>query len=352
MAQQQMFEVFTDEPNAYRDLLDLTDGWGENYLKMREMNLVPKFLKAPLFALLEITWKCPQRCVYCYNESPRQVEEMSGRQLFKLADQLLELGVFRVCVSGGEPNTRPEYADLVEYLATGGMNVGTITSGWNMTRAKVQQLARYAGAMQVSLDGSTAEIHDAIRRRKGSYDDAVQTIRYIAETGKRPLVSAALTKANLHDLPRIYELCSSLGVGELRTQYMAKVGRAREDGAADYAAFEDYAEVKRFVDEVAKNPGPTKLVFADPSVHIVNGRKIGYVALMRITAEGNISLSPYLDIYFGNLKREPLAKICGRMSQGWHHPTVNALFDNGTITTEHGLIIDRTESPIHLSFEE
>ncbi len=334
--------LYTEDKQIISDIMDFSDNWSEQYQKAVERGLVPRYLKAPIFALWEITSMCPQRCVYCYNKSPMKVEELSSKKLFAVADELLDIGMFRLCISGGEPNTRPEYLNLLQYLWSGGVQIGTVISGWGMDKDKIKHIARYTSTVQVSLDGSTAEIHDSIRARKGSYDDAVNSIRLLSEAGKTTLVATSLVKENIDDFPRIYELCNKYGVYELRTQYLAKTGRAKDEDI-NLASDEDYVALKKYIEDIQKTPGATRVSFADPTMHIKSGLNLGYVSLMRITSEGNVGPSPYLNVFFGNVKEQSLKDICKRLSSGWNNAQVRELFASGKIGVNNGIISDNTQ---------
>jgi MoaA/NifB/PqqE/SkfB family radical SAM enzyme len=348
MSNTKYIDIFSADEHSMVDFFEYTNSWSEQYMKAVERELVPQILNAPLFALWEITSKCPQSCIYCYNKSPRQSNELSSYRLFKLADELIAAGIFRICLSGGEPNMNPDYLNLVSYLSSGGMNVGTVISGWGMDAVKIRFLCRHADTIQVSLDGSTEEIHDSIRRRKGSYQDAVNSIRLLSDAGKRPMVATSLVKKNAQDFPKLYELCCKMGVYELRSQYLANVGRAK-DGECEFADKEDYEAIKKFVDEVKSNPGPTKVSFSDPTIHITNGYKLGYCSLVRITPEGNVGISPYLDIFFGNVLKEPLSEIFRQISPAYLHPDIRKLIESGELGLADGIISFNSDKPLFIT---
>ena len=84
-----------------------------------------------------------------------------------------------------------------------------------MTPAKINQICEYVSMIQVSLDGSTSEIHDRVRGREGSFDEAVTTIKAFVAKGKQVKVSFATTKYNIDDLENTYKMC-------IRDSYIAK----------------------------------------------------------------------------------------------------------------------------------
>lgn len=344
---QGVVRIFSQQPsNGQADLLAAADDWAAQFAGARACGLAPDVLSAPVFVIWEITARCPQNCVYCYNDSPRRVEELSSRRLFQVAEQLIQAKVFTVCVSGGEPATRPEYPELLEYLATSGIQVGTVTSGWRMDEALARKVARFAGTVQVSLDGSRAEIHDAVRRGKHSFEDATRAIRLFVELGVPVNVSFAITRTNADDFPATFRLCRELGVKSLRTQKLAMAGRAK--GATDICTDEKtYGAIRQFIAESNASLGMRYIEYGDPTTHIDFGRKFGLCFMARISAEGHLGISPYLSVFFGNLRQENLTDVWPKMKKGWHHPKVSQLLDR-EISCENEVIVDRMDQSVFI----
>ena len=70
--------------------------------------------------------------------------------------------------------------------------------------------------------------------------------------------------------------------------------------------------------------------YADQTQHISSGRDVGMATMARITSEGNLAITPYLDVYFGNLAEESFATCWNRMKNGWTNPILTDILDNVT----------------------
>jgi len=341
--------VFTEDQQPYTDLFEAVDDWQEQFIKATEMGMAPRVLSAPIFLLWEITSRCPQNCIYCYNESPRKVQELSSRRLFQVADQIIEAGLFNMCLSGGEPTMREEYFDLLQYLATSGVQMGTVLSGWRIDKKAARHIARFASTVQISLDGSTSEIHDAVRQRKGSYDDAVRAIRHFVDLGIPVHISFAVTRYTIGDFPNMYNLCEELGVATLRTQKLAVSGKVKGHSDDICAGDDGYESLNQFRQTVQEDKGKKlRIAYDDPTKHITFGSRFGFVVLARITAEGYLGLSPYLNIFFGDLKTEDLGDIWSRMCYGWHHPQVQEILQT-QVKCEDEIIFDSMPESVFIA---
>ncbi|WP_286907898.1 radical SAM/SPASM domain-containing protein [Clostridium sp. UBA1652] len=314
----------------------------------QEAGIMPNALNAPLFVLWELTAKCPQNCIYCYNESPRRVDELCSKRIFEIADEILKMKVFNICITGGEPTMNKYYFELVRYLAMGGIQVGTVLSGANINEERAKMLATYLSVVQVSLDGSCAEIHDKLRNRKGSFDDAVNTIKLFVGLRMDVSISFAITKYNADDLENVYYLCKQLGVSSIRLQKLAVSGKVKGQEESVCATEEQYQHIFEVIE---KYKGDGYIDYADPTVHINVGMETEIATLARITAEGDVCISPYFSAVFGNLKEESFRDCWNRMKKGWKNLKIRELIGTHVIC-EDECIYDRMPNKIYIGGEE
>ena len=81
--------------------------------------------------------------------------------------------VFYVNIGGGEPTVRPDFWELLDYAVAHHVGVKFSTNGFRITPERAARLAAtdYVD-VQISLDGATAEVNDAVRG-PGTYDAAL-----------------------------------------------------------------------------------------------------------------------------------------------------------------------------------
>jgi MoaA/NifB/PqqE/SkfB family radical SAM enzyme len=68
----------------------------------------------------------------------------------------------------------------------------------------------------LSIDGATAEAHDALRRRKGAFDKVVASATRYIELGYKVRISTSLNKKNKHEVEGLLELVRNLGASGVR----------------------------------------------------------------------------------------------------------------------------------------
>ena len=135
-------------------------------------------LRAPVNLTWEITLNCNLRCAHCLSDSGMTAaDELSERECLKLVDELTALKVFQVNIGGGEPFMRNDFVDLLNYAHAKGLVTCVSTNGTMVDHSLAKRLSALKLLyLQVSLDGATADVNDAIRG-KGTY----QKILYAME---------------------------------------------------------------------------------------------------------------------------------------------------------------------------
>jgi len=159
-------------------------------------------LDAPICLTWELTYACNLSCVHCLSSSGRRdPRELSTAECKAVIDELARMQVFYVNIGGGEPTVRPDFWELVDYATANHVGVKFSTNGVKITPEVARRLAAsdYVD-VQISLDGATADVNDAVRGH-GSYDTALRAMRNLADAGFRGFkLSVVVTRHNVSQL--------------------------------------------------------------------------------------------------------------------------------------------------------
>ena len=191
-------------------------------------DLLRKGLEAPICLTWELTYGCNLRCKHCLSASGEKHEgELTTEEAKRLIDEWVEMKVFYINVGGGEPMTRPDFFELMDYSLDNGIGVKFSTNGTLIDDAAADWIAsRDYLDVQISLDGATAETNDPVRGT-GSYKRARRAMERLAERGFRFKINTVLTRQNFHQLADIYDLADSYGA-ELRITRLRPSGRGQD----------------------------------------------------------------------------------------------------------------------------
>lgn len=186
---------------------------------------------APLNIYWEVTNACALACKHCRamavpTPPPGELSTDEGiaflRSLTAFGDPIPNL-VF----TGGDPLARPDLLTLVDEAVRLGISVAVTPSATpRLERATLETLkAHGVSAFGSSLDGSTAERHDGIRRVPGCYDKTLAAARWAAELGVPLQVNTLVAEETKDDLPAVAEVLSKLGIARWSLFFLISVGR-------------------------------------------------------------------------------------------------------------------------------
>ncbi len=186
-------------------------------------------LDAPICLTWELTYACNLACVHCLSSSGRRdPRELSTAQCKALIDEFERMQVFYVNIGGGEPTVRPDFWELVDYATDHHVGVKFSTNGVRIDAAVARRLAAsdYVD-VQISLDGATAEVNDAVRGA-GSYATALQAMQHLAEAGFRGFkISVVMTRHNVGQLDDFKALADRFDA-QLRITRLRPSGRGAD----------------------------------------------------------------------------------------------------------------------------
>jgi mycofactocin radical SAM maturase len=185
-------------------------------------------LKAPVNVTWEITQRCTMHCVHCLSDAgPAAEHELSTGECRDLVDQLTALNVFQVNIGGGEPFIREDFIDLLSYAHDKGLVTCVSTNGMLIDQALAARLSRFTMLyLQVSLDGATAEVNDAIRG-EGTYCKIMDAMDCLASQRVPFSINAVLTRLNFSQLEDLRKLAKAYKA-DLRVSRFRPSGRGKE----------------------------------------------------------------------------------------------------------------------------
>ncbi len=202
------------------------------------------FNERPYIAIWETTQACDLACVHCRAcaQPARNPYELSTAEAKELIDQIAEMQVPVFVLTGGDPLKRPDIFDLVEYGRDRGVHTSMTPSATPLlTREAIVMLKeRGLARLAVSLDGSSATIHDAFRRVPGSYDCTLKAIRWARELALPVQINTTITRRNLDDLDSMINLLERLDIVLWSVFFLVPTGRGQ---SADLISAEDFERV-------------------------------------------------------------------------------------------------------------
>lgn len=193
-----------------------------------------KVMRTPRALDLEITSRCNARCSYCYylNNPDVVYADLPGEAWLSFFRELAGCQVMHVTLQGGEPLLRPDFIDLVDGIVANRMRFSVLTNGSLLTvrmAGQLQQTGR-CDMVQVSLDGSTAEVHESLRG-DGTFAPALSAIRLLQDFRLPVTARVTIHPGNIDDLEDIARLLlQDLQLPSFSTNAVSSLGSATKYG--------------------------------------------------------------------------------------------------------------------------
>ncbi len=178
----------------------------------RSAYLKPTFLRECWIHLLQT---CNLSCTHCLvSANPQGARGSDTAFYIRMIDEASDLGVQRFYFTGGEPFLRKDIFDLIQHITEVKkaeliiLTNATLLDGERLRNLQSHHHERLK--FQVSLDGTSAEVNDAIRG-DGVFQKASEGLKALSGLGFETSLAAVVTRANHIDLTRLPALAQELG---------------------------------------------------------------------------------------------------------------------------------------------
>ncbi|MEV0179982.1 TIGR04053 family radical SAM/SPASM domain-containing protein [Streptomyces sp. NPDC050625] len=199
----------------------------------------------PFIVIWETTRACPLACLHCRaeavpNRDPLELDTEAAQDLMRQVAAFGHPAPLFV-ITGGDPFQRPDLLELIRYGRQIGLPVAVSPSGTPTLTADRLRAVHEAGAkgLSLSLDGSTAELHDGFRGVDGVYGWTLSAWDTARALGMKVQINTTVTRHNLHDLPDIVRLVHQHGAMLWSAFFLVPTGRGKSLGALTAAETED-----------------------------------------------------------------------------------------------------------------
>ena len=208
----------------------------------------------PLWLLLELTYRCPLHCLFCYNptEFAATGAELPTREWLRVLREARALGAVQLGLSGGEPLLREDLETIVAEAHGLGFYTNLITSGIGMTEERIAAL-KSAGLdhIQLSFQDSTRELNDFLSSTR-TFELKARVAGLIRKYDYPMVLNVVLHRLNIDHVGEILAMAERLGaqyVELANTQYYGWAWLNRAHLLPSRAQLERAEEVTRRVRE-------------------------------------------------------------------------------------------------------
>lgn len=327
--------------------------------------------ETPFLAIWEVTQSCDLACKHCRAAAqpiahPDQLSTEEGKRVI---DQIAEMHVPIFVFTGGDPLKRPDLYELIRYCDQKGVKVAVTPSATPLLTREAIFKMKEAGVVRlgISLDGSSAEIHDKFRGLPGAYARTIQAVEWAGEAGLPIQVHTTISRHNADDLDNLCALFERLAIVMWNVFFLVPVGRGQLGDLLSGEEFEQvFGKIYELSQRVSFQIKTTEAMHYRRYLlqHNLQERKMGHghhaaavaeyepgapqadaqtrthgwatrrvndgKGFMFISHVGNVYPSGFLPIHAGNVREQGLAEIYRNA------PIFKALRDTGRLVGKCG----------------
>ncbi len=206
--------------------------------------------KNPILVFWEVTRACELKCIHCRAEailSPLP-GELTISEAKSLIDNLREFGnpLPILILTGGNPLTRKDIYDLIEYTTKSGITVSLSPSVTPLLNKEAITTIKGLGikTISISLDGGTQKVHDSIRGIEGHFEQTLKAISDLVKEGIKVQINTTVMRYNVTELPAIVKIIKDYEVKIWEVFFLIKTGRGTK---AEEITPPEYENVSHFL---------------------------------------------------------------------------------------------------------
>lgn len=259
---------------------------------------------------LAITGDCHYRCVFCsaYKLYKKGGPFLTIGQIKDIWQQAVALGAIHINLTGGEPLLRDigEICQIIVSLKPRRFLVSLVTSGLGLTMDKLMRL-KDAGldTLQLSIESVNPDIHDKLMGIPGSFNKIIEAIKYAKELNLTVCLNTVFYNNNAKEIKELIDFVENQNIFLVLNTASAE---GKWQGLDNIKLKQSYIDI---LDEFMRFP----YVRHDSSINFSGRRECpGGKERIHITAYGDVLTCPLVQVSYGNVLREPLAKIFARMN--------------------------------------
>lgn len=203
---------------------------------------------------LEIIQKCPNNCLHCSSYSNANSSHILDYDVFvRTIDNAVELGMSRLCLSGGEPFEHPMIIDMVRYAKLNGVEVFIYTSGLvtnqdnqiiSISSDKLKKLkALEVDKLIFNVEAAVESIYDEVMGTSNCFEKMKKSIIDSKSFDIYSEIHFVPMKINMSQIVPVFEMAKDLKVDKISFLRLVLQGRAKHNSDRVALTDQEYESV-------------------------------------------------------------------------------------------------------------
>jgi AdoMet-dependent heme synthase len=274
----------------------------------------------------DTTSNCNLNCKHCRASNlDRVAEDLTFDESILMLDEINKLAPnASLAMAGGEPLMRKDIHQILSYIRKNlSLSVELLTNATLIDENNIPWLAELVDGFNISMEGATAEVHDAIRG-KGAFDRTIKAVDLLVKEKVPLAVRMTYFGQGEEEVEHLIRLVYSHGVDSFNFRYVVPVGNASGTKVDPI----QHERLSIFIWDLCKSLNMT-IGFSDPfpelltskirkdeiegnqklsSGEAVTGCSVAF-SLLYINPQGMVQFCPYFPVEIESIKNKAISDI-------------------------------------------
>lgn len=181
-------------------------------------------------ARIELTAKCNLNCIHCY--IPKQnSNSIPYTKVIKVLDELREMGVYELCLTGGEIFLRDDIFEIIAYARKLGFSVTIMSNITLLDEKKIEKLSElYIKKVSCSIFSLDEDVNDKIMGGKHTLRKILNNIELLNKKQVAVEVKTVLMRENANEYRRIVEYCKKKNLATIISPVLTEEKSKMDNG--------------------------------------------------------------------------------------------------------------------------
>ncbi len=176
--------------------------------------------RAPINVQFEVTYRCNNFCVFCYNSvDNNEQDEVDTATAKNIIKNIHDSEVLSLNFNGGEPLVRDDIFELASYAKYLGLDIHLNTNANLIDDFLARNISKNFLSISTTILSNNSEIHDKLSGRVGAFIDTLDGIENLQRHSVYIAVNVVICKENIININGIFDL---LRHNHIRTLLLTK----------------------------------------------------------------------------------------------------------------------------------
>jgi radical SAM protein with 4Fe4S-binding SPASM domain len=171
--------------------------------------------RQPIVATFELTPQCNFHCIHCYlgnHRLDKEIHILSKEEIFHIIDELANIGVLHLALTGGECTIRADFPEVYVYAKKKGFLITVFTNASRMPEEMYDIFKKYPPFfVDISLYGASEETYEIVTGKR-EFANVIKTINNLYSKNICFGIKTPILKQNIGDFEAMSNICAMYDV--------------------------------------------------------------------------------------------------------------------------------------------